>query len=141
MTTQEWDAKTASRYDDSVGPEFEPDVIRATVDVLADLAAGGRALELAVGTGRIALPLSARGVPVSGIELSTPMATRLGEKDTDGLVEVSLGDMTTTRASGVRPSRWSTWRPATPSPSWTTCRPVRSARPASARNRATRGCW
>ena len=60
----------ASQYDDSTEPEFDPEVIASTVDFLADLAGEGRALEFAIGTGRIALPLAARGVPVAGIDLS-----------------------------------------------------------------------
>jgi hypothetical protein len=66
--------EVAAGYDDSSGPHFDPDVIARTVDVLADLAGDGAALELAVGTGRVALPLADRGVPVAGIELSTAMA-------------------------------------------------------------------
>lgn len=72
----------AARYDESAGPEFDPDVIERTAELLAELAGGSAALELAVGTGRVALPLAARGVPVSGIELSAAMADRLRAKDT-----------------------------------------------------------
>jgi SAM-dependent methyltransferase len=90
----------AARYDDSSGPEFDPEVIRSTVEVLAELAGDGAALELAIGTGRIAVPLSARGVPVSGIELSAAMAARLRAKDGAGRVEVTIGDMVTTRVGG-----------------------------------------
>ena len=68
--------------------------------MLAELAGDGAALELAVGTGRVALPLVARGVRVSGIELSSAMADRLGVNDPDGLVEVTLGDMATTQVDG-----------------------------------------
>ena len=92
--------EVAAGYDESSGPEFDPDVIAKTVDVLAELAGEGAALELAVGTGRVALPLAARGVPVSGIELSTAMADRLRAKDTDHLVDVTIGDMTTARVEG-----------------------------------------
>ncbi|GAA0269459.1 hypothetical protein [Cryptosporangium japonicum] len=61
----------AAAYDDDPdSAEFSPAVVAATVDVLAELAGGGRALEFAVGTGRIAVPLAARGVEVAGIELS-----------------------------------------------------------------------
>jgi SAM-dependent methyltransferase len=90
----------AARYDDGSGPEFDSEVIRSTVDVLAELAGDGAALELAIGTGRIALPLSARGVPVSGIELSDAMAARLRAKDGAERVEVTIGDMATTRVGG-----------------------------------------
>lgn len=87
----------AGRYDDTPDPHFDRGVIERTVDVLAGLAGDGAALELAVGTGRIALPLAARGVPVAGIELSPAMVDRLRAKDPDGLVDVTVGDMATTR--------------------------------------------
>jgi SAM-dependent methyltransferase len=96
-----FDEHVAARYDQSVGPMFDPDVVDQTVDVLAELAGDGAALELAVGTGRIALPLAARGVPVSGIELSTAMADRLEAKAGSQLVDVNIGDMTTTRVVGT----------------------------------------
>ena len=100
MTKNYFDENVAARYDDSSGPEFDPDVVGRTVDVLAELAGDGAALEFAVGTGRIALPLAARGVPVSGIELSAAMAERLRAKDEAGRVQVTLGDMATTRVDG-----------------------------------------
>ena len=93
-------AEVAARYDDTPDRHFDASVIERTVDVLAELAGDGAALELAVGTGRVALPLAARGVRVSGIELSSAMADRLGVKDPDGLVEVTLGDMATTQVEG-----------------------------------------
>jgi SAM-dependent methyltransferase len=67
------------------------------VDVLADLADGGRVLEFAVGTGRIAAPLAERGVPVCGIELSRAMAARIADKPGGDTVDVTIGDMTSTR--------------------------------------------
>ena len=70
------------------------------VDVLEDLARGGPVLEFAVGTGRIAAPLAARGVPVTGIELSRAMAARITDKPGGDAVEVTVGDMTTTRVPG-----------------------------------------
>ncbi len=90
----------AARYDESSGPMFDPGVLGPTVDVLAELAGGGAALEFAVGTGRVALPLAARGVPVSGIELSTAMAGHLRDKDHAQRVHVTIGDMATTRVDG-----------------------------------------
>jgi SAM-dependent methyltransferase len=78
----------AARYDDH--PRGDED---AAVAFLADLAAGGRALEFAVGTGRIALPLAARGVPVDGIELSPDMLARLRAKPGGDRISVTLGDM------------------------------------------------
>ena len=101
MARDDWGEDVAAGYDKSVGPEFEADVIDLTVDVLAELAAGGAALELAIGTGRIALPLAARGVPVSGIELSPAMAAQLRAKDDAQLVTVMIGDMATTRVDGA----------------------------------------
>jgi SAM-dependent methyltransferase len=95
-----WDADTALRYDTPGEGMFAPEVLGPTVDHLAALAAGGRALEFAVGTGRVAVPLAERGVPVAGIELSRPMVDRLREKADESSVPVVLGDMITTRAPG-----------------------------------------
>ena len=96
-----WDEEIADAYDTTYASMFEPSVLDTTVDVLAELADGGRALEFAIGTGRVALPLSARGVSVSGIELSAPMAAKLREKPGADDVPVTVGDMTTTRVSGM----------------------------------------
>jgi SAM-dependent methyltransferase len=95
-----FDARVARRYDDSKDPEFDPDVIRSTVDFLAGLAGGGRALELGIGTGRIALPLAARGVPVAGIDLSRAMVARLRAKPGGLDIPVAIGDFSTTRVDG-----------------------------------------
>ena len=67
------------------------------VDFLAALAGDGGALELAIGTGRVALPLAERGVRVAGIELSPDMLAQLRVKPGADAIEVALGDMTTTR--------------------------------------------
>ncbi|WP_051571101.1 class I SAM-dependent DNA methyltransferase [Cryptosporangium arvum] len=96
----------AATYDDPDSTEFSPAVVGTTVDVLASLAqrpgaAPGRALEFAVGTGRIALPLAARGVEVAGIELSNAMVERLRAKPGADAVRVTVGDMTTTRVDGA----------------------------------------
>jgi len=93
-------ADIAARYDESAGAMFDADVLGPTVDVLEGLAGDGAALEFAVGTGRVALPLAARGVPVSGIELSTPMAEQLRAKDGEQRIAVTIGDMATTRIEG-----------------------------------------
>jgi SAM-dependent methyltransferase len=90
----------AARYDEGSGSMFDPDLLGATVDVLAELAGDGAALEFAVGTGRVALPLAARGVPTAGIEFSTAMADRLRGKDHEQRVSVTIGDMATTRVDG-----------------------------------------
>ena len=89
--------EVAKRYDEGSGPMFDPAEIARTVDILAELAGDGAALEFAIGTGRVALPLAARGVPVSGIELSTAMADQLHVKDNAQRIRVTIGDMATTR--------------------------------------------
>lgn len=89
----------AAGYDDPGGANA-PEVVTPMVDVLAELAAGGPALEFAVGTGRVAAPLAKRGVRVSGIELSRAMASRVSAKPGGEAVDVTIGDMTTTRVPG-----------------------------------------
>ncbi|MGH3546229.1 MAG: methyltransferase domain-containing protein [Mycobacteriales bacterium] len=69
--------QVAQRYDTSEAEMFATDVIEPTVSFLADVAGNGAALELGIGTGRIALPLSRRGVPVQGIDLSHAMLAQL----------------------------------------------------------------
>src|SRR5437773_11714105 len=87
--------RVAARYDGTSGV-FGPGAVEATAGVLAELAGGGRALELAIGTGRIALPLARRGVEVHGIELSRAMVARLRAKPGGEAIPVAIGDMTTT---------------------------------------------
>ena len=94
-----FDQHTAEQYDRSTGEEFDPTVIEATADFLAGLA-GGRALELGIGTGRIALPLARRGVPVHGIDLSQPMVDQLRAKPGSAAIEVTIGDFSTARVDG-----------------------------------------
>jgi SAM-dependent methyltransferase len=91
----------AADYDDLESEMFQPQVIDATVDVLAGLAGDGRALELAVGTGRIALPLAGRGVDVHGIDISRAMVARLRAKPGGDAIGVTIGDITTTRVDGL----------------------------------------
>jgi hypothetical protein len=98
--TNYFDEPVAAAYDDDEGEMFDPGLIEQTVDVLEALAGGRPALELAIGTGRVALPLSRRGVPVSGIELSEAMADRLRAKPGGEQVAVTIGDMTSTRVPG-----------------------------------------
>ncbi|WBQ02357.1 class I SAM-dependent methyltransferase [Kribbella sp. CA-293567] len=101
MTSSEvWDEDTAARYDESSAGMFAPEVIEPTVDFLAGLAGTGRALEFAIGTGRVAVPLLARGVPVTGIELSDPMVAQLRQKVDEATLPVALGDMATTEVAG-----------------------------------------
>lgn len=89
----------ASDYD-APGGANDTDVVMAAVDMLEELAGGGPALEFAVGTGRIAAPLAARGIPVCGIELSRAMAARVVAKPGGETVNVTIGDMTSTRVAG-----------------------------------------
>ena len=96
-----WNHAAAAAYDDSTGREFDPAVIEQSVEVLARLAGNGAALEFAVGTGRLALPLAARGVRVAGIDSSPPMAERLRGKDPDRTVDVTIGDMITAHVEGA----------------------------------------
>jgi SAM-dependent methyltransferase len=90
----------AARYDEALGSWGEAETIEATVDSLAELAGGGGALELGVGTGRIALPLAARGVRVHGIDLSEAMVGRLRAKPGGDAVAVTIGDFASTRVEG-----------------------------------------
>ena len=101
MATVLWGAEAASVYDATSTGMFDPAVLGPTVDVLASLAGDGAALEFAVGTGRVALPLSERGVPVAGIELSPDMAAVLRAKPGAPAVPVTIGDMTSTRVPGA----------------------------------------
>jgi SAM-dependent methyltransferase len=93
--------RVAATYDQESAEMFEPGVVDAAVGVLAELAGRGRALELGIGTGRIALPLAARGVPVHGIDLSRAMVARLRAKPGGDRVGVTIGDFATTRADGT----------------------------------------
>jgi ubiquinone/menaquinone biosynthesis C-methylase UbiE len=100
MPSTVWGPEIADIYDSADGV-FDPTVVGATVDVLVDLARGGPALEFAAGTGRIALPLAARGLPVAGIELSPHMAEKLQAKPGADSVRLTIGDMTTARVEGT----------------------------------------
>ena len=91
----------AADYDDDESARFDPAEIEATVEVLAGLAGTGRALELGIGTGRIALSLSRRGVPVSGIDLSRAMVARLRAKPGGDAIGVTIGDFATARVDGT----------------------------------------
>jgi len=93
--------RVAERYDESLGEMGDPAVVEPTVDFLAGLAAGGGALELGIGTGRIALPLSKRGIRVHGIDLSEAMVARLRAKPGADAVGVTIGDFATTRVEGT----------------------------------------
>jgi SAM-dependent methyltransferase len=91
----------AAGYDDSAAEMFRPEVVEPAVDVLAELAGDGPALEFGIGTGRIALPLAARGVPVHGIDLSRAMVEKLRAKPGGDAVGVTIGDFATTKVEGT----------------------------------------
>jgi SAM-dependent methyltransferase len=90
----------ASSYDDIPEPMVDGTSVADAAAVLDELAAGGRALELAIGTGRVGLPLAARGVEVAGIELSRAMLARLRAKPGGAALRVTVGDMSSARADG-----------------------------------------
>jgi SAM-dependent methyltransferase len=95
-----WDVDAAERYDTPGTGMFAPEVVGPAVDRLAQLAGDSPALEFAIGTGRVAVPLAERGVPVTGIELSGPMIDRLRTKVDEARIPVVVGDMATARAPG-----------------------------------------
>jgi len=92
--------RVAARYDAHSGGMFDPSVVEPAADLLAELAGDGPALEFAVGTGRIALPLAERGVRVTGIDNSDAMLARLRAKPGAARIEVLTGDMASTRVEG-----------------------------------------
>ena len=91
----------AARYDETIAGWGDPEVVEPAVDFLFELAGDGAALELGIGTGRIALPLAARGVRVHGIDLSEAMVAKLREKLGGAEIEVAIGDFATTRVDGT----------------------------------------
>ncbi|WP_424860561.1 class I SAM-dependent DNA methyltransferase [Streptomyces sp. MMS24-I29] len=101
MTSSElWTRATAERYDAEESERSSPAFLGPTLDFLAELAGDGRALEFAVGTGRVGVPLRERGVPVVGIELSEHMAAVLRRKVDEETLPVAVGDMATTTVPG-----------------------------------------
>jgi SAM-dependent methyltransferase len=96
-----FDERVAERYDESSAEMFDPSVVEPVIDFLAELAGNARALELGIGTGRIALPLAQRGVPVHGIELSKAMAAKLREKPGGEDIGVTIGDFATATVEGT----------------------------------------
>ncbi len=91
----------AEQYDELLIDMFDPAVVDPAVDLLAELAGRGAALELGIGTGRIALPLAQRGIRVHGIELSSAMLARLRAKPGAEQVDVTIGDFATTKVDGT----------------------------------------
>ena len=100
MPQDHFGERVAATYDQSSADMFAPAVVDPVVDFLAGLAGDGAALELGVGTGRIALPLSRRGVPVHGIDLSEAMVARLRAKPGADRIGVTIGDFATTTVDG-----------------------------------------
>jgi SAM-dependent methyltransferase len=100
MAESHFDERIAAKYE-TYWPEIhEPAVIDPAVSFLAGLASDGGALELGVGTGRVALPLSRRGVRVHGIELSEAMVARLRAQPGGDAIGITIGDFASTRVSG-----------------------------------------
>ncbi|MFF7816017.1 class I SAM-dependent DNA methyltransferase [Streptomyces sp. NPDC007945] len=101
MTSSElWTRATAERYDTEEAEASSPAALGPALDFLAGLAGDGRALEFAIGTGRVGIPLRERGVPVVGIELSEHMAAVLRRKVDEETLPVTIGDMATTVVPG-----------------------------------------
>jgi SAM-dependent methyltransferase len=96
-----FDEHRAERYDADSPDMFDPAVVDPAVSFLADLAGDGGALELGIGTGRIALPLSRRGVRVHGIDLSPAMVARLKAKPGADDIAVAIGDFASTKVDGT----------------------------------------
>jgi SAM-dependent methyltransferase len=92
--------RVAASYDEDSAEMFDPAVVGRAVDRLAELAGDGGALEFAIGTGRIALPLAERGVRVAGVDNSRAMLARLRDKPEAERVNAVIGDMATTRVDG-----------------------------------------
>jgi SAM-dependent methyltransferase len=92
-----FDERVAARYDESSAEMFDRQAVASVVDLLVELAGSGRAVELGIGTGRIALPLAQRGVPVHGIDLSDAMVARLRAKPGGDDIRVTIGDFATTK--------------------------------------------
>jgi len=96
-----FDERVAARYDESAAEMFDPAVIEPVIDLIVEIGGSGGALELGIGTGRIALPLAQRGVPVHGIELSKAMVARLRAKPGGEDIGVTIGDFATTTVDGT----------------------------------------
>jgi SAM-dependent methyltransferase len=100
MREDHFDEPVAETYDEYAAEMFRPEVVDPVVDFLEELAGDGAALELGIGTGRIALPLAARGVPVHGIDLSEAMVAMLRAKPGGADIPVTIGDFATARVDG-----------------------------------------
>jgi SAM-dependent methyltransferase len=101
MSEDHFGERVAARFDKRYADLADAAVVHPIVAFLADLASGGAALELGIGTGRIALPLAQRGVRVHGIDLSEAMVARLRGKPGADQVSVTVGDFATTVVEGT----------------------------------------
>jgi SAM-dependent methyltransferase len=101
MTTDWFAGPVAARYDETSAEMFDPAVLDPAVDFLAHLAGDGPALEFGIGTGRVALPLSERGIRVAGIDLSPDMVAQLRAKPGGDAIDVAVGDVSQTRVDGT----------------------------------------
>jgi SAM-dependent methyltransferase len=101
VTVDHFGEEVAARYDETLGEMADPAVLERTVEFLVGHARGGAALEFGVGTGRIAIPLSAAGVSVHGLDLSAAMLARLRRKPGNERVEATQGDFATTEVEGT----------------------------------------
>src|SRR5436190_13126126 len=101
MPEDHFGGRLAARYDESSAEMFAPGVVEPAVNFLAELVGTGGALELGIGTGRLALPLAQRGVRVHGIELSPAMLEELAAKPGADAVGVTIGDFATTKVDGT----------------------------------------
>jgi SAM-dependent methyltransferase len=100
MPTNYFGERVAERYDETSADMFDPAKVDPVVEFLAELASDGSALELGIGTGRIALPLAQRGIRVHGIDLSEAMVARLRAKSGSDQIDVTIGDFATTKVEG-----------------------------------------
>jgi SAM-dependent methyltransferase len=100
MPENHFGKRVAERYDETTAERFDPAIVEPVVDLLAELAGDGRALELGIGTGRIAIPLARRGVEVHGIDLSEAMVAKLRGKPGAERIGVTIGDFATTKVEG-----------------------------------------
>ena len=109
MAEDHFAGRIAERYDESSAWMFAPEVVDPAVDFLAELAGDGAALELAIGTGRIALPLRQRGVRVSGIDLSADMVAQLRKKPGAEDIAVTVGDSASATVEGTFTLAYTVW--------------------------------
>ena len=101
VPTDHFGDDVAADYDNELAEMFSPAAVSPAVDFLAGLAGDGAALELGIGTGRIALPLVTRGVPVHGIDLSSAMVEQMRRKPGGADIPVTIGDFATATVDGT----------------------------------------